>query len=1103
MNRPRFKKQFPIKRPANTIVRAVGGSAGDSDWTDPVSHMSIQISAWPTGDALASPLARMRQEESMMGSMETNREDVNTTPGLYLTPLLVLILLFAPLQNASGDPVSAERAKAAVRGWLKADQAPLQTTVGQNIKRVETFNDGNGTTLYHVIHLDPEGFVIVAADDLIEPIIAFAPRGQFDPSTKNPLGALVSRDLPGRHARVEGIKAATAQGLPLAARSKWDRLNSMDPAGPSGGFPFGLDDVSDVRVAPLTQTTWDQLTNSSANACYNYYTPPYAEGTAANYYCGCVATAMAQLMRFWQYPVLGVGTSNYTIMVDGVSTNRNLRGGDGAGGPYDWINMVTTTPSTLAQRQAIGALCADAGVSVHMQYASDASGADESDATSALVNTFGYANAVYGGHNDDANNNIGAGLNGMVNPNLDAGCPVLFGISENGDYGHSIVCDGYGYQSSTLYHHLNFGWSGDWNLWYNLPDINAFNLVSDCVYNVWTNGTGEIISGRITDQGGKPITGVVVTATRTGGGTYTATSNPQGIYALAKIPSSSTYALSMSITGYSFTNQIVRTGQSKNNSVTSGNQWAINFTSMPYCWTINNGAITIAGYNGYVGAVTIPDTLNGLPVTTIGTNAFHGCTSLTSIAIPNSVTSIGDSAFSGCTSLTSIAIPSSVTSIGDSAFSGCTGLTSVTIGTNLTSIGDFAFGSCTELSSVCFQGNNAPSLGGTNVFHGDNNASAYYLLGSTGWGPTFGGIQTSLWSPQVPCFYLITNGTITITKYIGSGTAVTIPDTINSLRVTTIGANAFSGCSGLTNVTIGTNVTNIGNSAFYECTSLTSVTIPNSVTTIGGDAFGGCGRLTGVTIGDSVTSIGDGAFGYCPNLTSITIGTNVTNIGRSAFYECTSLTSVTIPSSVTSIGDIAFSGCTSLTSVTIPDSVTTIGDYTFQYCNSLTNVTIPNSVTSIGQWAFWSCSSLTGVTIGNSVTSIGESAFRACFSLTGVCFQGNAPSVDTSSFLFDDNATVYYLPGTTGWDSTLGGLPTVLWNPQVPISDTSFGVRANRFGFTITGATNLTVVIEAAPDLVNPAWLPVGTNTLNDGLSYFCDPQWTNYPARFYRLRSK
>ena len=149
----------------------------------------------------------------------------------------------------------------------------------------------------------------------------------------------------------------------------------------------------------------------------------------------------------------------------------------------------------------------------------------------------------------------------------------------------------------------------------------------------------------------------------------------------------------------------------------------------------------------------------------------------------------------------------------------------------------------------------------------------------------------------------VTNKTTNVESYYGS---VVIPEEVTfmnrTLKVTSIGNEAFYNCTGLTSITIPNSVTSIGNEAFYHCTGLTSVTIPGSVMSIGNQAFCLCRGLTSVTIGDSVTSIGWNAFSSCTSLTSVTIPNSVTNIGREVFYNCSSLTSVTIPGSVTSIG---------------------------------------------------------------------------------------------------------------------------------------------------------------------------------------------------------
>ncbi len=208
-----------------------------------------------------------------------------------------------------------------------------------------------------------------------------------------------------------------------------------------------------------------------------------------------------------------------------------------------------------------------------------------------------------------------------------------------------------------------------------------------------------------------------------------------------------------------------------------------------FTYTTNDGSITITGYAGPGGPLTIPPVITGLPVTGIGTNAFEGA-QLTSVTIPDSVVSIGDYAFDGA-QITSISIPDSVTSIGEYAFVGdwftsitipdgvriigyeaffdCDALESTIIGNSVTSIGENAFYGCNNLATVTignsvtnvgggafaltsvevvfFQGN-APSAGSF-LFENDGSPQIYYLPGTTGWGTNFAGAPTVLWNPQI------------------------------------------------------------------------------------------------------------------------------------------------------------------------------------------------------------------------------------------------------------------------------------------------------------------------------------------------------------------
>ena len=589
--------------------------------------------------------------------------------------ILALALLAS---EVLAEPVDAVRAKHAATGWKNEAKHILHHRMDKPVKQVSSYPD------FHVVELEPEGFIVVPAEDTLPPVIAFSENGKFEPDENNPLWTLVSSDLKQRRAHLklnqakfEAFRAASDADRPsdrlleqmatrqshfgrLEQRGKersvsravpptlssyasapgtnsvdtgpilvgapnlapvkitsvelvngkiqimhdadesvslsvshdsgktwqlldsgvvWPVWTSRHPAGENVGFykaerdglfdawavqsfrhpapsPPLLDEmqtaspplayqsasISDVRVSPLISSRWSQTAALGQN-CYNYYTPK-------NYPCGCVATAMSQLMRYWRCPSSGIGQVTKTVYIDGSQTTRTTRGGNGLGGAYDWNSMPLQPGSAsynLAQWQMIGSLCYDAGVCVYMSYTYGASGAGINSAATALVSNFKYSQSRCMWINSGANSTI---WDNILRSNLAGGYPVLLGIS-SARGGHCVVCDGFGYSGSTLYYHINMGWAGYCDAWYLLPTVNDgvynFDTVDSFAFNVYPTGTGELIGGRVLNTAGAPVGGATVSATAAA--TYTTTTDSQGYYGVI-VAGNQTYTVTASKSGY-------------------------------------------------------------------------------------------------------------------------------------------------------------------------------------------------------------------------------------------------------------------------------------------------------------------------------------------------------------------------------------------------------------------------------------------------------------------------------------------------------------------------------------------------------------------------
>ncbi len=289
-------------------------------------------------------------------------------------------------------------------------------------------------------------------------------------------------------------------------------------------------------------------------------------------------------------------------------------------------------------------------------------------------------------------------------------------------------------------------------------------------------------------------------------------------------------------------------------------------TSGDYDYVINpdSMSVTITGYHGAGGAVTIPDTLDGKAITVIGEEAFAGTESLGSVILSNSVTSIETAAFYMCENLTSVTFGSGLQSIGAYAFEDC-GLTSLNIPPSVTVIGANAFGMCFDLSSIVVDTENPNYSSDSGVLF--NKLKTALLQYPAGKGGNTYSIPGSV--------KVITEGAFEACFYLMSG--------ILPSGVIEIEEGAFAFCYNLERINIPSGVNQINNGTFYMCESLESLQLPNSIVSIGKLACYDCVSLPNITIPSSVTFISDYAFYYCRDLAYALFEGNAPSLGSEVF----------------------------------------------------------------------------------------------------------------------------------------------------------------------------------------------------------------------------
>ena len=371
----------------------------------------------------------------------------------YLMSLLALVFGIGMVQ---ANPVSVSQAKYVGQQFVQANFE--QSRQSEDLTLVYTGTSTRGEACFYVFNVGNNGFVMVSADDVFRPIVGYSDEGCFDAQNINPeLAYMLNELIAGRSGKMMGEPAPQVT-------AEWNLvMNNGTLISRNGG-----------RAASyLVQTRWDQ------GSPYNYFCPQAPGGPGGRVYAGCVATAMSQVMKYWNHPLKGTGShTNYNSGFGPLTANFGET-------TYDWDNMPNQISNNSPQEQieAIALLMYHCGIAVDMHYAIDGSGAFSQDVPQRIYQYFSYTNqAVLRSRDSYSYDNWAS----MLKESFDMGWPLYYS-GQSPDGGHAFVCDGY--DDANLFHY-NWGWSGSGDGWfdfdnidYNTSDGAIFNFVPTEVYN--------------------------------------------------------------------------------------------------------------------------------------------------------------------------------------------------------------------------------------------------------------------------------------------------------------------------------------------------------------------------------------------------------------------------------------------------------------------------------------------------------------------------------------------------------------------------------------------------------------------------------------------
>lgn len=392
----------------------------------------------------------------------------------YLLALAILIV--ALNHNSYAGAVAISDAQHVAVNFFKVTNPSLNTALTATLKYTKA--EADGRVDFYVFDIAPaNGFVIVAADDNVIPVLAYSNESHFRTDFAHTgLNSWV-------HKTSANISLALQHNVAADAR-----IQSLWAAYRQGQNPAVL---RSTTVSPLCSTTWDQEGSNTPPFLYNLLCP-FNSTDNQRALTGCVATAMAQIMKFWNYPAVGAGSFTYTDnTAHGYTNNYGTISSDFAAHAYQWSQMpvILNGSTTLTQDSAVDLLMYDCAVSVGMDFGDDNQNGSGANGLLAEELVYGdsfcsqYAFVKYFAYDGDTISGVfessytASTWTALIEHDLDMGRPILYEGNDPSQGGHAWVCDGYDANNML---HMNWGWSGSSDGYFainNLTTPGNFNPI--------------------------------------------------------------------------------------------------------------------------------------------------------------------------------------------------------------------------------------------------------------------------------------------------------------------------------------------------------------------------------------------------------------------------------------------------------------------------------------------------------------------------------------------------------------------------------------------------------------------------------------------------